>query len=550
MAKLTQTQKRLFEELHNSRSEDFKTFNKKSYRGVWSSIIDKYPESAHFVYELLQNADDAEATEVYITLKRDVMLFKHNGTKHFDITKEDAKKVGDINSITGIGDSSKVDTQNKIGKFGVGFKAVFQYTDTPEIYDDYFKFKIENYIVPTLLTQDHPDRKEGETLFVFPFKDGNKSYQEIVRRLEKLQNPILFLRNLQRIVLRTERKKGIIDNEIVYTKEILDSIEYEDDNVTLEHYRLQESGKVSEIILFSENVSITDEDGNDTKHLINVGFYYDPQKKALITDTTQNIFCFFPTKETFKTCFVSHAPFLLTDNRQNLKPSENLNKDLVRLLAELAAKALIYLRDYKIKDGNLLINENITEIIPSYTTDYWSSLDELFEQPIQDAFEEILNSERLLLSRNGKYLSVNEAYIGSPRELVDLLNKKQLMSLRKDFYEDEDVDGPFDIRNIDFLKWELAQNISKQKNDVYDNISEYSSEDFANDIDANFMGQQELKWVTKMYTFLRTAAPKLWKITEKSPSRQSCNLPFRMAPIIKTQKGEWVPPFVDRKSVV
>ena len=114
MAKLTPTQIKLFEELHNSRSEDFKTFNKKSYRGVWSSIIDKYPESAHFVYELLQNADDAEATEVYIILQRDKMLFKHNGTKHFDITREDAKTVGDINSITGIGDSSKVDTQNKI----------------------------------------------------------------------------------------------------------------------------------------------------------------------------------------------------------------------------------------------------------------------------------------------------------------------------------------------------------------------------------------------------------------------------------------------------
>lgn len=96
MAKLTPTQIKLFEELHNSRSEDFKTFNQKSYRGVWSSIIDKYPESAHFVYELVQNADDAEATEVYIILQRDKLLFKHNGTKHFDITREDAKTVGDI----------------------------------------------------------------------------------------------------------------------------------------------------------------------------------------------------------------------------------------------------------------------------------------------------------------------------------------------------------------------------------------------------------------------------------------------------------------------
>ena len=89
MRKPTDFQMRLFHELHSSRTEDFKTFNKRSYRGVWSSIIDKYPESAHFIYELLQNADDAEATEVEITLQYDRLLFKHNGTKHFDVTKED-----------------------------------------------------------------------------------------------------------------------------------------------------------------------------------------------------------------------------------------------------------------------------------------------------------------------------------------------------------------------------------------------------------------------------------------------------------------------------
>ena len=188
MAKLTKEQKQLFDELHRSRKEDIKVLNKKQFRGIWNSVIEKYPESAHFVYELLQNADDAEATEVYFIVNKHEMIFKHNGAKHFDVTPEDDVRVGDINSITGIGDSSKSDNENKIGKFGVGFKAVFQYTNTPEIYDDYFKFKIENYIVPTLLPHDHPDRKEGETLFLFPFKNGEESYSDIVQRLERLQN--------------------------------------------------------------------------------------------------------------------------------------------------------------------------------------------------------------------------------------------------------------------------------------------------------------------------------------------------------------------------
>ena len=482
MAKHSEAQKKLFDALHQSRTEDFKTFNKKSYRGVWSSIIDKYPESAHFIYELLQNADDAEATEVHIILKKDRILFKHNGSKHFDITTDDAEPIGDINSITGIGDSSKVDTQNKIGKFGVGFKAVFQYTETPEIYDDVFKFKIENFIIPTLLPHDHPERREGETLFVFPFKNEVKSYQEILRRLDKLQNPILFLHHIQRIKWRVDRNKDILGTEIGYSKEIIDKKEF-DDGVLLERYKLIEPLKNNEIFLFSKDVNITDEKGVKTTHVINVGFYYDAVNKRLITENKQNIYCFFPTKETFQTCFVSHAPFLLTDNRQNLKPDEKLNRNLIGLLAELAAKAVVYLRDYDTGLGQLLINENLTEIIPNYTKNYWQEFDPLFELPIKEAFEEILKKERLLLSRNGKYLSIKEAYKGSPRELVDLLNQKQLADLLKEELEENfdylDEDVLLEENDVDFLKWELAQNINNQRNGLYNEIEEFSSEFFA-----------------------------------------------------------------------
>ena len=543
MRKPTEFQMHLFDDLHNSRTEDFKTFNKKSYRGVWSSIIDKYPETAHFVYELLQNADDAEATEVHIILQYDRMLFKHNGIKHFDVTKEDAELIGDINSITGIGDSSKTDLQNKIGKFGVGFKAVFQYTDSPEIYDDVFKFKIENYIIPTLLPYDHPERLDGETLFVFPFKEYAKSYQEIRSRLEKLQNPILFLRHLQRIVWRIDNEDGRRGVELEYSKEVLDTVEY--DNITLEHYRLVEPTGNANIILFSQRVVITDIDNKQSSHLINVGYYYDPISQKLITDNIHNIFCFFPTKETFKTCFVSHGPFLLTDNRQNLKPGEKLNKDLINMIAKLAAVSLINLRDYEIEKGVHLIDENITEIIPNYTTNYWKELDSLFEKPIKDAFNDLLINERILLSRNGNYLSMQEAFMGTPRELVDLLNQQQLIMLRSCAYKDIIGNKTFDVKNIDFLKWELIQNINNSQNDIFRRLFHYKSENFAADIKPEFMDKQEVKWVTRMYTFLRTSAPKLWKITDKDRNKQANILPFRKATIIKTQKGEWVAPFID-----
>lgn len=537
MGKLTDRQVELFNILHESRLEDFKTFNKRSYRGIWNSVIDKYPESAHFVYELLQNADDAEATEVYIIVRHHEMLFKHNGTKHFDITSEDARHPGDINSITGIGDSSKTETQNKIGKFGVGFKAVFQYTNIPEIYDDYFKFKIENYIVPTLLDYDHPERDEGETLFVFPFKDGDRSYQDIIKRLENLQNPILFLRNLRKITWRIDRKKDRVGDELGYSKELVEKKEY-DDGITLERFHLHEPLGMKSIFLFSQLIGV----GDGRELPISIGYYYDEVNKRLITNIKQNIFCFFPTKESFKTCFVSHAPFLLTDNRQNLKPDEHYNESLVQFLAELAADSLVILRDYGKATKNLLINENLLEIIPKYKEYYWQSLDELFEEPMKNEFQKKLKTEPLLLSRSNKYLKMSDALIGTPRELINLLSKEQLCMLLKGEYK------YFSSWQTDFLKWELAQKISSSGSDIYVDVKEYSSEKFGKDITAKFMDAQDIKWVTRFYTFLRTAAPKLWKIIGSGKNIDYSSLVYRSAPIIKTQRGEWVSPFIDGKT--
>jgi hypothetical protein len=80
---------------------------------------DFYPDRAHFVYELLQNAEDAGATEVSFTLTPDRLVCEHDGRV---FTLEDVK------SITGLHDSTKAQAQDKIGKFGVGFKSVFVYT--------------------------------------------------------------------------------------------------------------------------------------------------------------------------------------------------------------------------------------------------------------------------------------------------------------------------------------------------------------------------------------------------------------------------------------
>lgn len=552
MSALTTQQKELFEALHASRKEDFKILNKKDYRGVWTTIVDKYPESAHFVYELLQNADDAEATSVEIILRDEELIFKHNGKKHFDITEEGAEQIGDINSITGIGDSTKIESQNKIGKFGVGFKAVFQYSDVPEVYDDVFKFKIENYIIPTLLTHDHPERNVGETLFVFPFSDKLKSHKDISERLKKLQNPLLFLHSLEKISWRIDLS-GRKGETVEYIKELTEKKEY-DDGIMLCRYSLLEPSIISSIFLFSKTICIKQE-GEKRNHQIFIGFYYDEEKKELITNQKRNIYCFFPTKATFDTCFVSHAPFLLIDNRQDLKPSENVNQMLCNALVKLAAKAILHLRDYGIENKHLLINENIMEIIPPFNKMAWykTSENEYFERPIRNEFTKLLQEERLLLTRNHNYVSLYEAYRSSPRDLMDLLSKKHFGRLHiksenkkvvrkgnvfyyNNFDDNDTQDALYDANNVDFLSWELTKKLVDKDYTIYGDIKLYTPRDLAKEITPDFMSMQDIHWVTKFYTFLRNT-PTLWKVSDEEDA------PFGQVPIIKTQNGNWVSPY-------
>lgn len=99
-----------------------------------------YSESNHFVYELLQNAEDEKADRVVIEYYDDKLVFYHNGIP-FD--ENDVRGVSSM--LMGTKDRNSAQT---IGRFGMGFKSVFKYTYQPEIYSDEEAFRIENYLLP------------------------------------------------------------------------------------------------------------------------------------------------------------------------------------------------------------------------------------------------------------------------------------------------------------------------------------------------------------------------------------------------------------------
>ena len=85
-----------------------------------------YKRRAHFITELLQNAEDEGAQTASFLLKDNELIFSHDSSNYFDFD--------DTQSISNFGDNQKKkDKPNAIGRFGIGFKSVYSITKTPRI---------------------------------------------------------------------------------------------------------------------------------------------------------------------------------------------------------------------------------------------------------------------------------------------------------------------------------------------------------------------------------------------------------------------------------
>lgn len=525
--KLTEKEIKLFNILHDSQIEDARTFNKPKYAMYWTSIVDKYKEKAHFVYELLQNADDAHASEVEFQLEKDRLVFRHNGKIGFSVSLDDDKKhKGHINAITGIGWTTKDKDTEKIGKFGVGFKSVFQYTKEPGIYDDKFWFKIEDYIVPTWLDSDFPGRKEGETVFVLPFTKPSIAYVDISNRLRTLDNPILFLRHLKKVTITIPG-----EDTIVYTKDIVDQEKIS--GITHELLAVNNNNVPQNIHMFTKAVNVSYKGQNSVQN-ISVGYLLD-RKGNIEYRGDFKVFCFFPTEEDFDLRCIVHAPFLLVDSRQSIK-DDPVNDYLKDKLAYLASTALVILRDYGIRHNHLLINENIFHMIPEKRIQRWGIYD-YEDDPFRDEYIKIISHEKLLLSRESRYMSCEEAVICRPLSLMGIITDEQLNKLYK---------SSIDNHQRHFL-CEQIQRIYSQKyvSDVLDelDVDTFNGTELANRLTPEFMGTYGFVWAKKLYTHLRNEEVGLYKRT-KAKSKIG-DTPFLLSPIILTKRNEWIAPYLE-----
>lgn len=520
------------QKLQKIKQQDVEVLLKKAYRGIWETAIKKYSDSAHFIYELLQNADDAKATWVEFDIEESGLFFKHNGSVRFTISNpanedEDSEngKLGHINSITSIGNSTKIDEQ-KIGKFGIGFKAVFAYSATPHIYDDNFNFKLENYIVPIGIDKSHPRRKKDETLFYFPFNHKTKSkkeaYNEIEEKLETLFQPILFLSNIEKIKWVSSKKNGEYIKRVIRTKTfdkiIADYVEV----ISTKNSKPQKEY----LWLFSQNIIHSTLKSN---HKLVVGFFV-LENNTLETGYSYEAFCFFPTKEDTKLGFIIQAPFLLTDSREGIKAGDNWNVAIMQLTADLAANAIVLLKQLGEEEKTNFITDSILDIIPYKETDFGDIANKakISFKPFYNTILQNFKTEQLLPGTNGKFYKTQKAYWASDPELAELFSDEQISQL---------MENPNS-------GWVFTTKGQKQLNQANKQLEAYISSIVNDNLDpkkllrritASFIENQSDEWLLKFYVYLG-GRKSLWDDKDKLAIKK---------PILLNQVRKAVVPFND-----
>ena len=159
---------------------------------IGAYLSQMYADQTHFVYELLQNAEDVRANKVEFRLFRDRLEFEHDGV-YFDKS--------DIQAISRLVFTNKADDPSKIGKFGVGFMSVYAFTRSPKVYSGDERFVIKNYES----VDETPYQATGlGTRFILPFDHPDLSpasaFKLIAARLEDLGvRTLLFLNSIKTI---------------------------------------------------------------------------------------------------------------------------------------------------------------------------------------------------------------------------------------------------------------------------------------------------------------------------------------------------------------
>lgn len=441
-------------------------------------LADRYDDRTHFIYELLQNAEDALARRdgwggdraIDFFLSPSQLRIRHYG-KQFDEQ--------DVRGICGIAESTKKKTD--IGRFGIGFKSVYAFTDLPEIHSGEDDFVIDSFVWPC--SAKKIDRKLDETIIILPLRpEDETAHDEILNGLRKLgPRTLLFLHQIE------ELKWHVEDGPSGFY------LRSKPETVTANAYRInvigQEDGKPEieeSYIVFYRDAKTT---AGDVAGKIEIAFALiqdeSTGKRVIKAIDNSPLVAFFPTVVQTNLGFLVQGPYRTTPSRDNIPQKDTWNQHLVKETGSLLVDALRSLRDLG------MLGVNALRCLPLDRTKFGSG--HMFTAMF-DAVQKVLTKEPLLPRYGGGYISAKQAKLARSQELRTLLSPSQLGSIYGSndelFWVSEEItqDRTPDLRQY------LYQALG---------VSEVTPEVFIAKLNEPFLKAQDDDWIREFYEFMQ-----------------------------------------------
>jgi hypothetical protein len=460
-----------------------------------------YSERTHFIFELIQNAEDAGATDLTFTLFADRLEVRHDGR---DFT------VADVQAICGVGQGTKTDDLTQIGEFGIGFKAVYAYTNSPRIHSGAENFRIEKYVRP--YPAEPLGQPAGETVFVFPFDrpevPAGIAGPEISAALASIGvETLLFLRSIGRIAVQV--REGSLAAASRVLERVSRPAARSGRRVSLSSGRPQGRGD-EEWLVWERRLSRL---GHPDQR-VEIAFMARPTVNSLrLTGReTSPLVVFFPTqKETFLG-FVIQGPYRTTPARDNVPEHDEWNGALVRETAILLAEVLASLRD----EG--LLTVAVLQALPLDEAHFGP---ESMFRPLFEQVRATLAREAMIPAADGGYGAAAQLKLASEASLRDLLTPDQLGQLYS-------TDGPTAFASDEISEIQTPVLWRYLREDA--GLDEVTPEAAATRLTASFLSDRSDEWIVRLYRFLYRH-PALWQ---------------EPAPIIRLEDGTQVAPFDSR----
>lgn len=437
-------------------------------------LANRYDDRTHFIYELLQNAEDALAKRkewgglhsVRFHLSKQELRIRHFG-KPFD--------EADVRGICGILESTKGLTE--IGRFGIGFKSVYAYSNRPEVHSGTEDFAIESFVWPVAVTS--VPRSRDETVIVIPLKESAAS-EEIASGMNRLgPGALLFLREIEEIAWSVE------DRPIGLYRRQLNDLGNGVRRITVLS-RIEGQQNIEQTWLAISKPVFTDI-GEQAGH-IEVAFFLTRDESTncerVAPIPRSPLVVFFPTVVETYLGFLVQGPYRTTPSRDNVPHRDPWNRQCVQQTSRLLIDALHWLRKHDLLDIGTL------QCLP---LDRAKFADNSMFMAFYEATKDALSSEPFLPCFGGGHVPAIRSKLARTQQLRELISAEQLARLfgidGKPAWLSSDVSQDRTPELRQYLIHELK-------------ITEVTPEMILSKLDASFLEAQSDEWVLKLYEFL------------------------------------------------